>query len=252
MISSIFAQNPARSSSHAEGKRLFESRCATCHGLDGRGGEHAPNVVDEPRVRELTDQALFEVIHHGVPQRGMPGFSDLDKEDTDELVSYLRSLQGKSASASVAGDPIRGRDLFFGKAECSSCHVSRGRGQFLAADLTDFARDHEPSEIRDMILRPSGEARDVATAVAQDGRKFSGIIRNEDNTSLQLQDRDGRFYLLMKSSLVSVQRQPASPMPVDYGQRLSPAELDDLASYLAAESQASDSSEKEVDPHAQN
>lgn len=251
-MSSILAQNPGGSSSHAQGKRLFESRCATCHGLDGRGGEHAPNVVDEPRVRELTDQALSDVIHNGIPQRGMPGFSDLVKEDTDELVYYLRSLQGRSANVPVAGNPIRGRDLFFGKAECSSCHVSRGRGQFLAADLTDVARDHEPSEIRDAILSPTGEARDVATAVAQDGGKFSGIIRNEDNTSLQLQDRDGRFYLLMKSSLVSVQRQPAARMPVDYGQRLSPAELDDLVSYLAAESQASESSEKEMHPHAQN
>jgi len=252
MLSSIFAQNAARSSSPADGKRLFESRCATCHGLDGWGGEHAPNVVDETRVRELTDQALFEVIHNGVPQRGMPGFSDLGKEDTDELVHYVRSLQGRSASAPVAGDPIRGRDLFFGKAECSSCHVSRGRGQFLAADLTDFGQDHVPSEIRDAILSPPGEGRDVATAVARDGRRFSGIIRNEDNASLQLQDRDGRFYLLMKSSLVSVQRQSGARMPVDYGQRLSPAELDDLVSYLAAETQSSDSSEKEADSHAQN
>ena len=252
MTGGILAQNPARSSSHAEGKRLFELRCATCHGLDGRGGEHAPNVVEEPRVRELTDQALYDVIHNGISQRGMPGFSDLGKEDTDELVSYLRSLQGRSASAPVVGDPIRGRDLFFGKAECSTCHVSGGQGQFLAADLTDFARDHQRSEIRDAILRPSGEAPDAATAVAGDGRKFTGMIRNEDNASLQLQDRDGRFYLLMKSSLVSIQRQPASPMPVDYGQRLSPAELDNLVAYLAGESQDSDSSEKEMHPHAQN
>jgi hypothetical protein len=58
------------------------------------------------------------------------------------------------------------------------------------------------------------------------------MIRNEDNSSLQLQDGDGRFYLLMKSSLVSVQRQSGDPMPVDYGQRLSPAELDDLVGYI--------------------
>ena len=58
------------------------------------------------------------------------------------------------------------------------------------------------------------------------------MIRNEDNASLQLQDADGRFYLLMKSSLVSVQRKAEDPMPVDYGQRLSGAELDDLVGYI--------------------
>ena len=58
------------------------------------------------------------------------------------------------------------------------------------------------------------------------------MIRNEDNASLQLQDGDGRFYLLMKSSLVSVQRKIGDPMPVDYGRRLSRTELDDVIAYI--------------------
>ena len=39
----------------------------------------------------------------------------------------------------------------------------------------------------------------------------------------------------MKSSLVSVQRKTGDPMPADYGQRLSSAELDDLVSYILRE-----------------
>jgi hypothetical protein len=64
------------------------------------------------------------------------------------------------------------------------------------------------------------------------------MIRNEDNASLQLQDRDGRFYLLMKSSLVSVERKFGDPMPVDYGQRLGSTELDDLVAYILREAHA--------------
>ena len=179
-----------------EGKSVFELRCATCHGLDGLGGEHAPDIIRRTAVRTLSDQALLSLIHDGIPQAGMPAFSDMGKEDGQALVAYLRFLQGKSAANSTAGDPVRGREVFFGKAGCSACH---SRGQFIAEDLSGFARDHQVGEIREAILRPTRGRPEAATAVARDGRKFSGMIRNEDNASLQLQDGDGRFYLLMKS-----------------------------------------------------
>ena len=78
------------------------------------------------------------------------------------------------------------------------------------------------------------------------------MIRNEDNASLQLQDGDGRFYLLMKSSMVSVQRKIAEPMPVDYGQRLSSTEIDDLVGYILSEARHSDPSLSPVEGHAQD
>jgi|HubBroStandDraft_6_1064221.scaffolds.fasta_scaffold00010_97 cytochrome c oxidase cbb3-type subunit 3 len=221
------------------GKSIFELKCATCHGLDGLGAEHGPDVARRSAVRALSDQALLELIHDGIPESGMPAFSEVSKEDGLAVIAYLRYLQGKSAVASMPGDPVRGRDLFFGKAGCSGCHLIKGPGQFVAGDLAGFALDHKASEIRDAILRPAG-AQQAAIAIARDGRKFSGMIRNEDNSSLQLQDGDGRFYLLMKSSLVSVQRKTGTPMPLDYGQRLSGTELDDLVSYILHEAGAPD------------
>jgi hypothetical protein len=40
----------------------------------------------------------------------------------------------------------------------------------------------------------------------QDGQKYSGRVRNEDNFSLQLQTLDGAFHLFMKSELRSFER----------------------------------------------
>jgi len=226
--------------SDLKGKSIFELRCAVCHGLDGLGGEHAPDVVGSG-ARTLSDQALLNVIHHGIPQGGMPAFADLGKEDSQALIAYLRFLQGKSAVGSTPGDPILGQDLFFGKAGCSSCHAIRGRGELTAGDLTGYGQDHQAGEIRDAILNRAGRRKDAATAVAQDGRKFSGAIRNEDNASIQLQDdKDGRFYLLMKSSLVSIQRRAGTAMHVDYEKQLSATELGDLVSYLAHEAGSPD------------
>jgi cytochrome c oxidase cbb3-type subunit 3 len=247
-----------------EGKNVFELRCATCHGLDGLGGEHAPDIIRRTEVKTLSEQALLNLIHDGIPQRGMPGFSDMGAEDSRAVVAYLRFLQGPpqgknqddSAGTSMRGDPIRGRDLFFGKADCSACHQIAGRGQFMAQDLAEFARTHPAGEIREAILNPAGSPQEAATALARDGRKFSGMIRNEDNASLQLQDRDGRLYLLMKSSLVWVQRKTGEPMPADYGQRLNAAELDDLVGYILREARTrnvpSSTTGKDEGPHVQD
>lgn len=235
------------------GKSIFEARCAICHGLDGRGGEHAPDIVRQAAVNSLSDQALLDLIHNGIPEAGMPAFPEVGKEDGEALVNYLRFLQGKLGGSSMAGDPDRGRDLFFGKAACSTCH---SRGQSISGELTDFARDHDVGQIREAIVKPPSERTDAATAVARDGRKFSGMIRNEDNTSLQLQDEDGRFYLLMKSGLVSLQRETGKLMPADYGQRLSAIELSDLVGYILREAHGSGSEsgrvDKKADPHAQH
>jgi cytochrome c oxidase cbb3-type subunit III len=239
-----------------KGKSIFELRCATCHGLDGLGGEHAPDIVRRPAVRTLSDEALFNLLHDGIPQQGMPGFSDLGEGDIGAVMGYLRFLQGKSAADSEGGDPERGRALFDGKAGCSACHQMESHGQFIAWDLAGFARDHEAGEIREGILNPSAVQQETAVAVARDGRSFSGMIRNEDNLSLQLQDADGRFYLLMKSTLASVQRKTTPPMPADYTQRLTSTELDDLVSYIlsaaAKPDQSAAPSLKGTEPHAQD
>lgn len=235
------------------GKGIFEARCATCHGLDGLGGEHAPDIVRQTAVKSLPDQALLDLIHDGIPEAGMPGFPDLGKENSQALLGYLRFLQGKSGGNSTAGDPVRGRDLFFGKAGCATCH---GRAGSISEELTGFTRDHAADEIAEAILKPAGGRDEAATAVARDGQNFSGMIRNEDNASLQLQDEDGRFYLLMKSSLVSLQRKSGKPMPTDYSQRLNTTELNDLVGYILREARASDvqsvPAAEDTEPNAQH
>jgi cytochrome c oxidase cbb3-type subunit III len=237
-------------SNSSKGKGIFEAKCATCHGLDGLGGEHAPDIIRRPAVKALSDQALLDVIHDGIQEEGMPNFPSLGQEGGQAVVAYMRFLQGESGGDSAPGDPVRGKDLFFGKGGCSACHQIGNRGQFVAGDLAGFARDHPGNEIHDAILRPSGEQQEIATAVERDGRKFSGTIRNEDNASLQLQDGDGRFYLLMKSSLVSVQRKAGNSMPVDYGRHLSGTELDDLVSYILREAHSGKDGDEEH--HAQD
>ena len=73
-----------------------------------------------------------------------------------------------------------------------------------------------------------------------DGREFTGIARNEDNFSLQMQTLDGAFHLFAKANLKHLEYQPKSLMPSDYGSVLSPGELDDLVSFLLRTAQTAE------------
>src|ERR1700722_512604 len=59
------------------GQRTFTSTCAGCHGLDGRGGERAPNITGSAKLGRLSDANLAAIVANGVPGTGMPAFRSL-------------------------------------------------------------------------------------------------------------------------------------------------------------------------------
>jgi cytochrome c oxidase cbb3-type subunit III len=217
------------------GRRVFESRCASCHGLDGRGTERAPNIANDAKVQRGTDAALQRTIQNGTPGTGMPAFSTMDDPTAKSVVAYVRFLQGRKRSALTTGNAKRGQTLFFGKARCSECHMANGKGGFIASDLSIFGRTHTTEEMRQAIISPpDGDPRSAVLVVkTSDGQQFSGVMRNEDNFSLQLQTLDGGFHLFLKSEVESVARKTGALMPSDYAATLSAAEIDDLVSFLA-------------------
>ncbi len=72
----------------------------------------------------------------------------------------------------------------------------------------------------------------TAALTTDSGERLEGLVRNEDNFSVQLQTKDGSFHFFKKTELRSFERLDGSLMPADYRDRLSDGELNDLASYL--------------------
>ncbi len=250
---------PSEIQSSAEGRQTFQSRCAACHGLDGRGGERAPNIATRPSVQRLPDARIFRIIQDGDPDGGMPSFATLDTARIEALVKYLRVLQGKTETAArLLGNPHNGKLLFFGRAKCSECHLIEGQGGFIASDLSIFGRTHSADETREAITNPNkaGEpSAGIAVVTTRDGQKYSGMVRNEDNFSLQLQAVDGGFHLFLKSAVENITRPAESLMPATYGSMLSRAELDDLASFLittASDRKSDGASKKESSEDAKD
>jgi len=111
-----------------------------------------------------------------------------------------------------------------------------GAGGFLGRDLSNYGESHSLIEIRAAIVDPqktSGPRGRAVEVTTKAGEKYSGVVRNEDNFSLQLQSIDGSFHFFLKSELTRFDYRQDSLMPSDYGTKLSSAELDSLAAYLA-------------------
>ena len=222
-----------------KGKQEFTSNCAGCHGLDGRGAERAPNIAERPQVQRLSDAQISHIIEHGIPGTGMPPFHALQPADVQAIIAYLRILQGtKKKTLELPGDPGHGEVIFFGKGGCSSCHMVRGKGGFIASDLSTYASTHEMEQIRTAITtdKPAADQQArLVTATTRGNDKVVGRIRNEDNFSLQLQTLDGKFYSISKSDLAGLEYSSEALMPSDYSSRLSPQDLNDIVSYLMRE-----------------
>jgi putative heme-binding domain-containing protein len=219
----------------ADGRQVFENRCAECHGIDGRGGERAPDIATSAKTQRRSDSALTQIIINGIPSAGMPAFSTLDASTTQALVKYVRFLQGQTGTAALPGNPQNGKAIFFGRARCSECHLAAGAGGFIAPDLSSYGRSRPVEEIRDAIVKPgqqSNTSRGTVAIATRAGQTLTGVLRNEDNFSLQLQSLDGAFHLLMKSDVASVRRDLNSLMPADYASTLSAGDLNDLVSFL--------------------
>jgi cytochrome c oxidase cbb3-type subunit 3 len=237
-IAGAQAMKPDQKSSSAapNGKQIFASNCAACHGLDGKGSERAPNIADGADVRAMSRGQVFRIIQNGIPSTGMPGFHTLSSAQIDALVTHLRSLGGaKTATQQLPGDREAGKILFTGKAECSHCHMVAGAGGFIASDLSEYGRIQSAEEIRSAIAGTIdsriGPVR-TATVTLHSGDKYVGRVRNEDNFSVQLQTLDGTFHLLSRNDVASLEYDPKPMMPSDYKSTLTAKEIDDLVSYL--------------------
>jgi len=74
-----------------EAKAAFDTACASCHGLDARGGERGPDLVSRSEVVRKTDAELRKILTDGKTSAGMPSFASYAPAKLSALVDYLRS-----------------------------------------------------------------------------------------------------------------------------------------------------------------
>ncbi|MBI5396302.1 MAG: c-type cytochrome [Verrucomicrobia bacterium] len=157
-----------------DGKQLYATHCAACHGDDGNGdGLAAAYVTPKPRdftkglfkIRSTpsgempTDEDLFQIITHGMPGSAMTGVPFLSGEERRALVAAVKDfIKNKPAGTpkpiAVGPEPpaspatlAEGKQIY-ALMQCAKCHGEGGKGDGPSAkDLRDSAGD--PIKVRD-------------------------------------------------------------------------------------------------------
>jgi putative heme-binding domain-containing protein len=241
------AQIAAPAAGLAEGERLYQTRCASCHGARGEGDRGSALTV--PRlIRASTDADFLKVIAGGIPGTEMPRFA-FAEDEAAKIVAWVRHL-GRQPPEQVSGDPGRGEQLYATKGECAACHFLRGQGGALGPDLTEIGLRRGAAYLRTALLEPNTHVPKISGAypfssrlvenflfvrmVTIGGETIAGVRLNEDTFSIQMRDLSGRFHSFYKSELTELHKNwGRSPMPA-YGTALSADELDDVVAYLVS------------------
>jgi len=233
------------------GESQFRANCAFCHGLGARGGGRGPDLTRAQKRHGNADADLFRTINEGVPGTAMPqnGATQqgvgMTEEEIWQVISYIRSVQAK-APAQVLGNAAHGKELFYGSAACSTCHMIQGKGGRLGPDLSTTGSARSTEYLAESMRNPSqrlaqgiseamkefSQEYETVTVVTSEGTKFTGVVLNEDHFTLQMMDTREQLHLFDKGKLRSLEKSRESLMPTYDQKMLSEKDLQDLIAYL--------------------
>lgn len=230
------------------GERLFQTDCASCHGPRGEGGIGAPLAV--PRLSRARDTAgLIKIISGGIEGTEMPP-ARRTAADVAALAAWVGRLSERPPER-LPGDGRRGAALYAGKGACATCHAIAGRGGAVGTDLTEVGLRRGASYLMAALVQPEAAVPRAYSSYRQDvsltenflqvrvvtagGVELTGVRVNEDTFSIQLRDATNKVHSFWKSELRQLHKDwGRSPMP-SYAEAFTPAELDDLVAFLAAQ-----------------
>jgi cytochrome c oxidase cbb3-type subunit III len=236
-VSGLFAQEHSYTPADIEnGARLYQSSCAGCHGPNGDGIAGFELMRGQYR-RGTTDLDLVGIIRNGLPGTPMPPSSFTDAQ-AFTIVGYLRSRTPSAGRAPVAisGDAARGRAIYEGKGQCTTCHRVNGVGPRVAPDLSEIGAIRSAADLQQKLLDPNAVVRPgnrYFTAVTTSGATITGRLLNQDTFTIQLIDSNERLVSLSKSNLREHGFVKTSPMP-SYRDTLTGQETADVVSYLTS------------------
>ncbi|WP_148715563.1 cytochrome-c oxidase, cbb3-type subunit III [Chitinolyticbacter meiyuanensis] len=128
------AQVAQDSDAKALGKRLFNTYCIQCHGIDAQGAKGFPNLTDKDWLHGGTPEKILETINKGRHGQ-MPAFgAAFGEEKVKDVANYVLKIAGKPTNELRA---TRGEATF--KQVCAACHQPDGKGSQAvgAPNLTD-------------------------------------------------------------------------------------------------------------------
>jgi predicted CXXCH cytochrome family protein len=113
-----------------QGREAFLTRCASCHGVDGRGltpigANQYPRVPDlhSQRTQGLSDGDIHYIIENGVQLTGMPAMHGETSGESWKLVSFVRTLRDSTPQETADLERVADSAHYVGSESCQKCHA---------------------------------------------------------------------------------------------------------------------------------
>jgi putative heme-binding domain-containing protein len=133
------------------------------------------------------------------------------------------------------GDALRGRELFFDKASCHTCHQVGEQGRAVGPDLTRVGAIRTPADILESVLLPNAtfaQGYDTYVAELANGDSISGTLGDQTPDSIVLRNASGTGIRIARNQIESLSRSQLSMMPEGLLQALTDQEAADLLAFL--------------------
>jgi cytochrome c oxidase cbb3-type subunit 2 len=177
----------------AQGKRVYETQCAGCHGDQGNGkGPASDMLIVKPRdfTKGLykfrstpngtlpTDADLYRTITKGVNRTSMPEWSLLPERERQAVVAYIKTFypewdeRGPGSPIVIPNPPktlltpesiARGRELY-DALDCGRCHGPTGLGDGSSAKTLEpdaWGNPQKPFNFTKGALKSGASPQDV-------------------------------------------------------------------------------------------
>ncbi|PWU11408.1 MAG: hypothetical protein C5B50_23365 [Verrucomicrobia bacterium] len=185
-------------------------------------------------LRTWPDPAMAEIAVHVL--------GPLARRRAEEVRRFQPALR-------LQGVPDRGRQIFLNR--CASCHGSAvparatlsGAAGFSGSPLWPLgpdlmgARRRGKERILEAVLEPHNKAvpgYTTSVVEAKDGELLVGLVKDENQRSITLQQPDGTMTIWARESIASIRPQTWSLMPVGLEEGLSNQDMADLIEYVTA------------------
>ncbi|MCI0379541.1 MAG: HEAT repeat domain-containing protein [Gemmataceae bacterium] len=181
-----------------------------------------------------SEQELGQTVHRLKAFAGAKVFQleqlrqEIAEKQKERLASFEPLLD--------AGDPARGRAVFFGKkVACAACHRIGAEGGTIGPDLTKIGVVRAGRDLLESILVPSStiaQGYDPYVFVTDDGKVLNGLIARQTADLVVMRDAGGAELQLRKDRVQEIRRAVVSIMPEGLERALDREEFRDLLAYL--------------------